>query len=197
MPPISRFSYYDGQETARAWARWMLAQPDLAILDTETTGLHAGCEVVSVAAVDRDGATLLDQRIQPVYPVPADTIRYHGIRNRDLAFAPSFAEVYPLLDDLFKTRTVVIYNAAYDINRLSDSARLHGLPPFPWPMFTCAMEAYAAYWGDWSYYHQSYRWQKLAVAAARMGYTYHEHIALEDCRATLAVMRGMAEGRGL
>jgi DNA polymerase-3 subunit epsilon len=193
----ARAHFYEDAGTARAWARWMLAQPHLAILDTETTGLKVGCEVVSVAAVDRDGATLLDLRVRPVYPVPLETMRYHGIRNLDLAFAPSFAEVYPQIAGLFRTHVVVIYNAEYDVNRLTDSARLHGLPRFELRPFRCAMEAYAAYWGNWSDYFQSYKWQKLAVAAERMGYTYHEHIALEDCRATLAVMRGMVEGRGL
>lgn len=59
----------------------------------------------------------------------------------------------------------------------------------------CAMEAYAAYYGDWSEYHESFKWVSLIDAADNCGYEPQgaAHRALTDCLMTLAVMRAMAK----
>ena len=51
--------------------------------------------------------------------------------------------------------------------------------------YTCAMLEYAKWVGDWDDYHCSFRWQKLQGG---------DHSSLGDCRATLDVIRKMANG---
>lgn len=188
-------SFYGGETGARAWAQLTLAQPGLVIVDTESTGLDSHAEVVSFAAVGRGGLTLYNFTVKPVYPVPEDAIRIHGIRNADLVDAKPFDEVYPTIRRLFDQQHVVIYNAEADMRFINQSAAPYGLPPLDLPDYRCAMKAYAAYYGDYSEYHDDFRYQKLVNAAGRMGHTYRAHNALEDCLATLAVLEGMAAGK--
>ncbi len=189
--PEEPVGFYDSHTGARAWARWMLYQPDLVILDTETTGLDGWSEAVSIAAVDREGNPLLNTRVKPTCSIPGEATDIHGIMNRDVADAPTFLDLYPQIKALFQ-RQVVIYNASYDTGILHRCCAVWGLPPMPVEVSHCAMLAYAAYYGDWSDYFGSFKWQKLSVAAGRYGYEYRAHDALCDCLATLQVMRGMA-----
>ena len=47
----------------------------------------------------------------------------------------------------------------------------------------CAMLMYAEYCGEWSSYHNSFKWQPLNGG----------HTALDDCLATLKLIQEMAE----
>jgi len=153
--PDEPVGFYDSHTGARAWARWMLFQPDLVILDTETTGLDGQSEAVSIAAVDREGNVLLNTCVKPTCPIPGDATAIHGIMNRDVANAPTFLDLYPQIKTLFQ-RPVVIYNAAYDTGILHRCCAVWGLPPIPVESPYCAMLAYAAYYGDWSDYFGSF-----------------------------------------
>lgn len=189
----SRLPYNHDRETAQAWAVWTLAQPYLVILDTETTGLHHAAEVISLAMIDRDGRELLDARIKPQGVVPYESMQIHGITNRDLVNMPTLADWWRQIMPAFAVGHVVIYNASFDTRVINQSAARFGLPPVALPDGRCVMKAFAAYWGTWSEYHQSYRWQSLATAAAWAGHPLADaHDALADCRATLAVLQAMA-----
>lgn len=50
---------------------------------------------------------------------------------------------------------------------------------------TCVMNYYFQYCGEWNDYHQNYTWQKLPGG---------DHPAIGYCRATLAVIKEMANG---
>ena len=81
----------------------------------------------------------------------------------------------------------MIYNAAFDRAMLRQTREQYGLPKFgiPGPRFECAMEMYAQWIGDWSDYHEGYRWYPLAGG----------HRAREDCLAVLDVLREMTRAR--
>ena len=53
------------------------------------------------------------------------------------------------------------------------------------------MREFAEVFGEWSDWHGSYRWQKLHVAAAYVGFDWDgaSHRAINDCQATRAVWR--------
>ena len=53
----------------------------------------------------------------------------------------------------------------------------------------CAMREFAAAYGKWSNWHGGWRWQKLHIAAAHVGFAWDgtSHRAINDCRATRAV----------
>ncbi|MBZ0305633.1 MAG: 3'-5' exonuclease [Anaerolineae bacterium] len=181
------------REQATAWAQWALFQANLAILDTETTGL-AGAEIVEIGVIDRGGQPLFHSLVQPFRYIPRDVFAIHGIMNADVANAPTFSQIYDELQRTLEGKYVVIYNESFDVARLHDSARAWNLPSLKLNS-DCAMEAYAQWYGDWSEYHQSYRWQKLGAAAYRFGWDVdwdRQHNSLEDCLMTLHVLRGMA-----
>ncbi len=171
------------RERAADWARQMLADPTVVILDTETTGLGPDAEIVQIAVIDAAGITLLDTLVRPTRSIPPDATRVHGITDAMVAEAPTFAELAPLLYSLIGGRRVVIYNASYDMRLLRQTAVATKAGKWPGLTADCAMNAYSEWVGDWSEYHGNYRWQRLPGG---------DHSALGDARATLAVLRVMA-----
>lgn len=170
-----------------AWARKVLAKTDAVILDTETTGLHNRAEVVQIGILSMAGQVLLDTLVKPTCAIPLDAQRIHRITDAMVADAPTIADLLPQLRELLGGARVIIYNAAYDTRILEQSLRAHSLvidvPLFGASSYDCAMEAYAEWVGDWSSYHQSYRYQRLPGG---------DHTAIGDSRACLAVLRRMA-----
>lgn len=174
------------QEQATDWARKLLVRTDVVILDTETTGLHGNAEIVQIAIIDLTGAVLLDTFCKPLRSIPHDATHIHGITDVMVDSAPTFDQIAPQLREILSGLTVVIYNAAFDERLLEQSARARELT-YEVPIFaadyTCAMEMYSQWCGDWSRYHGNYRWQRLPGG---------DHSALGDARACLAVLRQMA-----
>jgi DNA polymerase-3 subunit epsilon len=153
--------------TGRIARRW-LARPGVVFLDTETTGLGQAAEVCEIAIIDRAGAVLLEQRIRPVQPIPSEATRVHGISDADVADCPTWADIAPTLARVLHQRPVVVYNAAYDLRLMAQSAQRHGLPP-PLGNALCAMLLYAEHHGERDDLRGGYRWQKLGAAARQLG----------------------------
>lgn len=170
---------------------------DFVVLDTETTGLR-DAEVCQIAIINSNGEPLLNTLVKPVYPIPSDATSVHGISMEMVKDAPSWKEIAPKVVEMLKDKTVFIYNAEYDLGVLRYASMCSGFKmEKSWSACYCAMEWYAEFYGDWNDYHQSYRWQKLSVAASRCGVaTANAHDALGDCLMTLGVMKYMAENRG-
>lgn len=175
------------RQRARNW----LAAPDTIILDTETTDLHG--YVVQLAAIDTSGVVLLDTLVNPLAPIAENAQRVHGISAEQVATAPTFAQLAEQVLALLADKQVVTYNASYDRGVLLDELeRLIGddterraayRAQLSGTRWRCAMELYSAWYGDWSEYHQDYRYQPLPGG---------DHSALGDCRATLAVLQRVA-----
>lgn len=169
---------------------------DFVVLDTETTGLNEGSEIVSIAIINSDGQTLLDTLVHAARPIPPDATRIHGITNemvKDVQGLP-VDTIYNLL----KGRKVIVYNAEYDMSMLYRSVRATGLKDVDWEMLAdwhCAMLHFAEIYGEWNDYHGNYRWQKLSTACGYYSIpVVGAHGALADCLMTLAVCQKMAEG---
>ncbi len=157
------------------------------VLDSETTGLGTPIDFVEVGIVSCRGETLLDSLICPSCPIEAGASRVHGHTRESLAAERSFFEVYPDLLDVLWSKRVVVYNAPYDrrvwdaaVGRLGARAVLVG----PLPPWECAMRAFAAYVGERSK-RGGYKNQKLPGG---------DHTAIGDARATLRLIKRMAEG---
>lgn len=186
----------DRQQAARQAALW-LADPNALILDTETTGLDSTAEIVQLAVMDVRGNRLLDALIAPAGEISPGAAAIHGITADKLALAAPINAFMPILYKLFKGRTIIIYNAAYDMRILRQSISARGLDDGDdWAddlaaayecRFVCAMELYARWIGEWSTRQKSYRWQRLPGG---------DHTAMGDCRATLAILIAMAGGEG-
>ena len=177
---------------------WLERKP--VFLDTETTGLRAGAEICEIALIDHDGTVLLDTLVQPIRPIPRDAMAIHGITNDMVRESPTFADIFPQLDELLAGRDVVIYNAEYDQKMIRQSAAARGMRFTPWwqadheSVWRCAMKLYAEFYGDWDDYRGNYRWQRLGNAARQCGLRIDEdlHRARADTELTRQLVLHMA-----
>ena len=178
------------REEASRWARRLLERTDWVILDTETTGLDASAEVVQLAVLGSDGSTLVDTLVRPRGRIPRDAVAIHGITDTMVATAPLYAEVYTTLLGMVESKSIIAYNAPFDRKMLIQTALSNRVAIIsnPWE---CAMDQYARFLGQWSSRRGSYAWVSLPRPDAPPGY---KHQAIDDCRATLAVIRRMASG---
>ena len=177
----------EDREAAQAWARTVLAEPERAVVvDTETTGLDSGAEIVQLAVVALDGAVRLLTFVRATRPIPRDATAIHRITDADCAGAPSYREVHPLLAEAIGGRTVISYNADFDRRMLRQSAAPYRLAP-PEVAWACAMHQYARFMNEWDFRRNDYRWHRLPVAPGAAA-----HTALGDCLSTLLLLRRMA-----
>ena len=180
---------------------------NLAVLDTETTGLDGYAEIVQVAVVDRASDVLLDSLVKPTRPVPAEATAVHGISDGDLLDAHTLIQIDQQLKTTLEGRFVAVYNADFDFRVLNQSLHARGLRGIyrnaGGPRFregdlvvnsACIMKMYAIWYGAWHDYFQSYTWQSLGNAIQQCGLEFDgkAHSALADARAALAVLRFMA-----
>jgi DNA polymerase-3 subunit epsilon len=154
------------------------------ILDTETTGLNKSDEIVQLAVIDLDGNVLFNENIKPTKKkrMSQDAVAIHGLTMKMLSNCPTFAELAEPLERAIGGKTVIAYNALFDGRMYAQTLKLAGgfMHMGDW---ADVMEEYAKYVGEWSDYHQNYKWQRLPGGT---------HSALGDCLATLELMRQMA-----
>lgn len=181
-------------EEGRAALREIVARGNWLSLDTETTGIDEDAEVVEVALVSPTGEVLFESLVRPLGPVSEEARRVHGITDEALAAAPTWPEVYARLVPLIGDRELVAWNAAFDRRVLQRSSTLHSLtfPELPWH---CAMDAGAPIWGEYSEYHDSFRWVSLDWACLLEGVRLdvRHHRAAGDGRRLSALMQVLSQ----
>ena len=123
------------------------------IFDTETTGLlkprAAGIESqpyiteIYVVQVDEDFNIIkeVDSYINIPVPVPDFITKITGIRDADLANAPTFKELLPELTDIFEGSTeMVAHNLSFDKAMVGNQLIRAGEKSFPFPKIeTCTV----------------------------------------------------------
>lgn len=97
--------------------------PWLAI-DTETTGLTPGEDrIVELAAVRYHQGRVLERRgmlLDPERPIPAEASEVHGIRDEDVAGAPTLAQVAERFLEVIAAHEVLVgYNWPFDAGMLA------------------------------------------------------------------------------
>lgn len=127
-------------------------------LDTETTGLDAGSQVVEIAILDTDGGVLLDTLVKPSSPIPPDAEAIHGISNAMVEQSPSWASIGPVVGQILRGRVVVAHNADFDRRIMEQSDEAHRVVSTTAGEFVCSMEMMTPLNGG--------RWPSLQVAAA-------------------------------
>ncbi|MBL8161191.1 MAG: 3'-5' exonuclease [Anaerolineae bacterium] len=193
-PPTS--AHRDNLASAVRRAADLVRSP-FVIFDTETTGFDPSDEIIQIAVIDQDGNTLLNSLIKPVRPIRNSA--YHGITDEMVADAPDFKTLYPQIRAALHGKTVLAYNLEYDERMLRQDCERHGCeviisPDSPY-VSACVMLLYAEYHGEWNEYHGNYRWQKLSTAISALGLEWdgRAHDALADAKATLAVLKALAD----
>lgn len=164
------------------WARDLLNRSDWVILDTETTDLDG--YIVEMGIIAPDGSVVVDTLLNPEFPISEGAMDIHGIKEADVATAPTFVQIEPQLRAAIEGKTVVVYNAAFDYSIIErEFDRAGGADWAETVNWDCAMEAYAAFYGQWNDRYNSFRWQRLNGG----------HRAVGDCHACLALIKQMAE----
>lgn len=181
---LNKAKFWSGNRLdAIGWARDRLVADDAVIVDTETTGLISGpnknerAEVIELAILSMKGRLLFSSRFRPKYKIPPRTTRIHGLTNELLQDCPTFADQHSKIMGLLANRIAISYNDRYDSGVISKTCAMFKLsaPDCQWE---CAMRMYRAF-------IEESRFVKLIGA---------KHSAAADCRATLLLMRDMAEG---
>ncbi|MFG2794020.1 exonuclease domain-containing protein [Streptomyces sp. NPDC048419] len=170
-------------ERVGRWARNVLADPRLVVLDVQTTTLTEPW-AVQIGLTDRHGNVLFNEHLNPLADVAPAATALHGITQQRAAAAPPFAAFVPHLAQLMHGRRCLTYNAAFDRRvlerelhryfRCTTRARAW-LGKSTW---ADAMGPYATWKGLWSARHRSYRCQPL-------GSSYE---AVTNCRLLLTTL---------
>lgn len=191
-PPMARHvsAPPSGGMHPASWARDLFRRDDWVLLDTETTGLDGGAEIIDLALLDRDGTVLLDTLLRPQRPIPPVVSRVHGLYDHHVRAAPTFPAIWPQLRALLQGRTLIAYNVAFDARLLRQTAERHGLA-LAIPQQDCAMRRYAA-WRAATRPAAGRAGLSLERACQDHGIPVGGHRAAADCRATLALLRVMA-----
>jgi DNA polymerase-3 subunit epsilon len=157
---------------------------DYVILDFETTGLNTGLkldEPVQIGLLDSSGNILMHQYIMPTVSIDDEAYKTHGIDGDMLAHinAPTFLQVFQTLARLIEGKTVIVYNAAYDVRILLNAAHNAGIV-FPKFQYECLMQRYAEAWKQPN--GSGFKPQKLVAAIEQQGFIPLEaHDAIADC----------------
>jgi DNA polymerase III subunit epsilon len=160
---------------------------NLRILDTETTGLNrdGSDRIVEIAIINSAGNALLNTLVNPEMPIPAEATAIHGITDEMVADSPTLDTLTSQLTEILSGKTIIIYNAGYDVSFLPESVISSAAE------IKCCMDRFSPIYGEWNEYHGNYKWQTLTTAAKHVGHEWHgdSHRALADCLATLSVWR--------
>ncbi|MEV7004571.1 3'-5' exonuclease [Streptomyces sp. NPDC093982] len=172
---------------ATHWARHLLADGSLLVVDVKTTGLENGY-AVQIAAVDRRGNLVFNEYVQPNAVIDPAALVMHGIPPEPIAQSAAFGELLPTLTEVLHGRTLVSYNAGFDHGVLErELVRHHGdlaaakkwIEQLDWQD---AMMPYAVWRGLWSAKRGMYHLVPLGGL----------HDAAADCRLLLAKLEQMA-----
>lgn len=169
--------------------------PKEIVIDTETTGLDMfEDELLQVSIIDTDGNVVFDSYFKPIrHSEWYEAQAVNNISPAMVADAPSIYEKAAEINAIISQADLVIgYNVDFDLMMLANSGVIStkGVKSYD------VMEQFAEIYGEWSEWHQNYKWQSLARAAEYCGYDWSrqngkEHNSLADCFATLFVKQNM------
>jgi DNA polymerase III subunit epsilon len=175
------------------WAQSLFAMPNFYVLDTETTGLGKGDEIVQIGIIDKSGEVVLDALVRPTQRLSREVIAVHGITNEMLLTAPTLDDLYVTLSVKLAGAHLVAYNMDFDWRMMTQSLALYKLPLFRTASRHCAMKQYASYHGSWNSQRNSYNWHNLGKAATHEKIEVVDaHTALGDVKMTLQLIKRMA-----
>lgn len=158
----------------------------MIVLDLETTGFSDyRNDVLQVSVIDGDGNVLINSYVKPYYNSSwEEAQRINNISPDMVADAPELHELLPKLKGVFEScDTIVGYNTYFDLTFLK-------FLDFSKKNIIDVMDDFAPVYGEWSDYHEDYKWQKLVTCAQYYGFDWNSiqedpHNSLGDCYATL------------
>ncbi len=170
------------------WAQAVLAFPNLAFLEVDTTGLSADAEIIRVMVMDAQSSAVLDQLVKPSRHLTAEISRITGISNQDVEQAPAITQVWERLRKAIQGSYVLSYNLDFDMGKLKETARRHNLEEELAIIEECLMQRAMLYFDISSY-------PKLETLCRRIGHPLPEQprqTALDRARGQIHLLSAMA-----
>ncbi len=167
------------------WARLTLGNPDLRVINIQTTGLHDPRALQ--IAVSSANSIVFNELINPNHRIDPDATRLHHHTQHTTRDAPTFSDVLPRLADALHGRRCVAYNLPFvqhvlhrELGRHRRTTDLTARWP-PTSRWEDAIIPIAQWTGLWSAQHCAYRRQRLPGA----------HEAAAKCRAVLQCLTAL------
>jgi len=168
---------------------------DVVVLDTETTGIDTGAEIIEFAAYDIRKGRMMSSLFRPVSNVPPNVEELTGITQKMLVDEKPVRDYELQIKNMLGGKVWVGYNVAFDLRILHQTFLIHGIkfPPIPLVMVDVMLLASNVI----QVYNSigEYKWWKLAEACDRLGVIPESeyHRAMADVVATLNLLRAIAD----
>lgn len=178
------------KDEAQNWAKDILKNRDIIYIDLETTGLkkeNYTPGIVQISLVNYCGKNIFSSLINPEKTIPYNAEKIHGISNEMIKNSPSLLEITPVLKKLIKNKTLLAFNASFDIDVLVSNFSRYGLFQNYFKSSECVMLWYSAWCGEWSFKKKDFKWKSLPKLAAG-----DAHDSLVDCMSTFLLVKTMA-----
>lgn len=153
-----------------------------AVLDVETANPYEKGSICAIGIVLLDDLRIIDSfysLINPESPFSPQNVAVHGIAEEDVLTAPNFRQAWPDIAAFMGGRTVVSYNATFDIYALEKALYDAGYSSVDYP-YVCAMDIARKVTGMRRY--------GLNAVAEALGLSFQHHNALEDAAAAAEVL---------
>ena len=94
-----------------------------AVIDVETTGLHhEDSRIIEIGIVIYDNGKIqqFSTYVNPEMPIPAEASKINKIYDSDIADAPKYSEIAPIVYDMLKGYTIIGHNLSFDLSFIQD-----------------------------------------------------------------------------
>ena len=169
------------------WAKSLLDLPNTAILEIDTTSIDYNADVIRVLLLSTSGDVLFDCIMRG--PTGESNQEHTGIAPETLAHAQPVEQSWPEVIAELSKYYLVSYGMDFDSDHISVQNQRLNAPPYR--LFTEDLQQKLA-----GYFRKGY-YTKLEDVAAEIGHTMPEkpqRDALDRARATLALLKAVAEG---
>ncbi|MGP4106458.1 3'-5' exonuclease [Virgibacillus sp. L01] len=151
-------------------------------IDFETANekRNSPCAIGVVVANENGIVDEFYSLINPMMHFSSFNTRIHGIREEDVADAPTFAELWPTLSDYLSHNIVIAHNASFDMSVIRNTLDYFNLT-YPEMDYLCTVNISKRIWPELKNH-------KLNTVAGYHGITFEHHHALEDARVAAKIL---------
>jgi DNA polymerase-3 subunit epsilon len=164
----------------------------LVAVDLETTGLSPLVDkIIEIAAVkvsETGEVTTYQQLINPLVAIPEFTIQFHGLRNEDLASAPTIKKPLKTFWEFAARLPLVAHNSTFDLGYLIKASHDFQIDFPPLNVFDSCRYARAVYKNQEGAPGNF----KLSTLSHFVGFKLQHHVALDDSFACIKIMAHLA-----